>query len=114
MQIFNNTLVYILSGFQAWVYGITIFPFIFSRRAMKGNALHFNHESIHLKQELECLLIFYPIFYFGHYGYLRFFKKMNHMTAYRNICFEKEAYCNQKNLFYLQNRKMYSWIRSSK
>ena len=109
MQIFNNTLVYILSGFQPWVAGITIWPFIFSIHKMKGNRVHLNHERIHLKQEIECLLILYPIIYFGHYAYNRVFKRMDHMTAYDHICFEGEAYLNDNNMNYLVARTPYAW-----
>lgn len=110
MQIFNDKLVFILSGFQAWVAGITIFPFIFSKEKMRGNTKHLNHERIHLRQEIECLLVLYSVIYYLHYGYNRF-KGMNHITAYRKICFEQEAYGNQSNLNYLKNRKPYSFIK---
>lgn len=109
MQIFNNTLVYIFSGFQSWVAGITIWPFIFSKKEMKGNMEHRLHERIHLRQQLECLLIPYPVMYFGNYFYNRIIKKMNHMTAYKNICFEKEAYAKQFDADYLSIRKAYAW-----
>ena len=106
MQIFNDKLVFILSGFQSWVAGITIFPFIFSKEKMRGNIKHLNHERIHIRQELECLLVLYPVIYYLHYGYNRI-KGMNHITAYRNICFEREAYGNQSDVDYLKNRKSY-------
>ena len=110
MQIFNDKLVFILSGFQSWVAGITIFPFIFSKEKMRGNIKHLNHERIHIRQELECLLVLYPVIYYLHYGYNRI-KGMNHITAYRNICFEREAYGNQSDVDYLKNRKSYSFIK---
>ena len=109
MQIFNNTLVFILSGFQPMVVGITIFPFIFSNRKMKGDIRHSTHEKIHLRQQLECLFVLFFIIYFGHYLYNRTVKRMDHMTAYRAICFEKEAYDNDLNVNYLSSRKLFSW-----
>ena len=110
MQIFNDKLVFILSGFQSWVAGITIFPFIFSKEKMRGNIKHLNHERIHIRQELECLLVIYLVIYYLHYGYNRL-TGMNHITAYRNICFEREAYGNQGDADYLKNRKSYSFIK---
>ena len=32
-------------------------------------------------------------------------------NAYRNISFEREAYSNEKDLSYLDNRKWFAWIR---
>lgn len=32
-------------------------------------------------------------------------------NAYRNISFEKEAYFNEHNTKYLENRKHYAWIK---
>jgi hypothetical protein len=60
-----------------------------------------NHEKIHWKQQLEMLVI--P-FYFLYC--LEFFIK-----GYRGISFEREAYNNEKNLGYLNNRRHYSWVK---
>jgi len=111
MIIFNDKLVYIFSGFQKWVDGITIFPFIFIKVACKDKPVLLNHEKIHIWQQAECLLLLYPILYFGQYAWLRLTKKMDHMTAYKNLCFEKEAYENQKDLVYLKKRRLWAWTR---
>jgi len=111
MIIFNDTLVYIFSGFQKWVGGIVIFPFIFLKVKHRDNKTIINHEKIHIRQQAECLLVFFWIVYFSQYGWLKLIKRMDHKTAYRNISFEKEAYSNQKNFSYLKNRKLFSWIK---
>jgi hypothetical protein len=111
MIIFNDKIVYVLSGLQKWVGGITIFPFIFLKDNQRDNKIIQNHERIHIWQQAECLLILFPIIYFGNYGWLRLIKKMDHMTAYKNICFEKEAYSNQKDLTYIKNRSLWAWMR---
>jgi len=110
MIIYNNFLVYLLSGFQSWVSGITIFPFIFLRNEMKGNINTIKHENIHLRQQAECLIIFFYIIYFINYLINRF-KKNSHIEAYKNILFEKEAYDNENNLNYF---KFYGWLRYGK
>jgi len=111
MIIFNDKLVYILSGFQGWVGGITIFPFIFLMEKFRENKVIQIHERIHIWQQAECLLIFFLLIYHGHYLWLRLVKKMDHITAYKNICFEKEVYEKQEDLSYLNSRKLFSWIK---
>jgi len=39
---------------------------------------------------------------------IRLFLKGN---AYRNISFEREAYSNEKDLSYLDNRKIFAWTK---
>ena len=77
---------------------ITIFPFIFTES--KDN-ITLNHEKIHMKQQLEMLVIFFYLWYFIE-GALR---------DYRKISFEKEAYNNEENFDYLKKRKLFSWIK---
>jgi hypothetical protein len=111
MIIYNNTIVFLLTSLFGRFYGITLFPFIFLKREKKGDVRCINHERIHLCQQAECLLVFFLLIYFNHYLLLRLFKKMDHMTAYRNICFEKEAYAHEKDLKYLKSRKFFAWMR---
>jgi hypothetical protein len=69
-----------------------------------------NHERIHLTQVAECLFAFWYLIYFGHYIILRL-KGLSHWEAYKNICFEKEAYMYDSNTEYLNNRKLFAWLR---
>ena len=88
------------------VYAITIFPFIISKEEMNAETL--NHETIHIYQQRELLLIGFYLLYF--YYYLRgVIKYKDKQKAYFMIPFEQEAYENDQNLDYLKDRKAYSW-----
>lgn len=90
--------------------GITLFPFILLRKKeLRHNPILINHEKIHLRQQLELLIIPFYIWYLSEY-YIKYLKYKNPDLAYRNISFEKEAYDNDQNLDYLKNRKWWSFI----
>lgn len=89
--------------------GITIFPFIFLRElALKENKILINHEKIHIRQQLELLIIFFYLWYVVEYYYWYFKLKDKHL-AYRNISFEREAYAMEEDLNYLETRKIWSF-----
>ena len=89
--------------------GITIFPFIFLREsAFKKNKILINHEKIHIRQQLELLIIFFYLWYVVEYYYW-YFKLKNKHLAYRNISFEREAYAMEEDLNYLETRKIWSF-----
>lgn len=89
--------------------GITIFPFVFMiRKSLKSNEVFINHERIHLKQQLELLIVPFYIWYVIEYLLLRI--KMNHHDAYKNIVFEREAYQEEKHLEYLKDRKLWNFL----
>lgn len=91
--------------------GITLFPFILLRKKeLRYNQILINHEKIHLRQQLELLIIPFYIWYLSEY-YIRYLKYKNADLAYRNISFEKEAYENDQNLNYLRNRKLWRFIK---
>jgi hypothetical protein len=108
MVIYNDIIVFLLTSLFGRYYGITIFPFIFLKRDQRGNERSLTHERIHLRQQIECLIIFYPVFYFADYLYNRI--SLKHDAAYRAICFEREAYCNDHSENYLKCRALYSWV----
>ncbi len=89
--------------------GMTIFPFIILKeRGLEKNEVLMNHEKIHIKQQLEMLII--PFYILYGLDYVRkYFKYKNHFDAYFNIVFEKEAYQNEQDLTYLKNRKFWGW-----
>ena len=90
--------------------GITLFPFILLRKKeLRHNPILINHEKIHLRQQLELLIIPFYIWYLSEY-YIKYLKYKNPDLAYRNISFEREAYDNDQNLDYLKNRKWWSFI----
>ena len=91
--------------------GLTIFPFVFIRyKEDRKNEVLLNHERIHLRQQLELLILPFFIFY-GLEFVIRLFEYKNFNSAYRNISFEREAYSNEKNLRYLNGRKWYSFTK---
>ncbi|SDR65899.1 hypothetical protein SAMN04515667_0065 [Formosa sp. Hel1_31_208] len=84
--------------------GITVFPFVILKyQYLKTNQKLINHERIHLRQQLELLIIPFYVFY-GIEFIVRLVKHRNWRQAYQNISFEKEAYANEKDLNYLESR----------
>lgn len=67
-----------------------------------------NHEDIHYAQERELWYVFFYLLY-GLMFVWNFLKMWNWSKAYRAIPFEVEAYANQGNLYYLENRKRFAW-----
>lgn len=107
MFIKTNLVRIITFGFAA---GITLFPFVLVRPGVKLNRRLVIHERIHIKQQLELLVIpFYLIYLFEFL--IRFVYFKNHFKAYRQISFEQEAYENEENPNYLNNRRRWSWIK---
>ena len=103
--ILNNIIPF--KGFVA----ICLWPFIFVRKsaAEKFGGRAGNHECIHAEQQKEMLVIFFVLWY-GFEWCVRCIQYRNVHTAYRNISFEREAYANESNYGYLEERKYYSWI----
>lgn len=69
-----------------------------------------NHEKIHLRQQLELLILpFYLLYLINYLFNLIMYKK--HDLAYRKIIFEQEAYRHGADLRYLKNNNWYGWIK---
>ncbi|MEX0995648.1 MAG: hypothetical protein WDZ45_01210 [Flavobacteriaceae bacterium] len=68
-----------------------------------------NHERIHLRQQLELLILPFYLWY-GLEFLLRLLYFRNRYKAYRNISFEREAYSNEADLYYLKRRKFWAFI----
>ncbi|WP_290698062.1 hypothetical protein [Lacinutrix sp.] len=91
--------------------GITIFPFVFLKTsALKEDAVLINHEKIHLRQQLEFLIVPFYIIY-GLEFFVRLIQYKNWYNAYVNISFEREAYQNQTNFSYLKQRQFWSFLK---
>jgi len=89
--------------------GITLFPFILLRKKeYLQNKILINHEKIHIRQQLELLIIPFYIWYLTEY-YLKYLKYKSPELAYRNISFEREAYSNDQNPDYLKKRKLWNF-----
>lgn len=92
---------------------ITLFPFIVLKYENdRHDKVLMNHERIHLKQQLECLILPFYIIYLMEYGYHRFVGK-THFEAYKAISYEQEAYAKETNLVYLKTRKWFANFRKS-
>ena len=91
--------------------GVTIYPFVFLKdHNLKEDDVLVNHESIHLKQQLELLVLPFYILY-GFEFLFRLVQYKRWKTAYRNISFEREAYSNEDNLGYLNTRKNWRFLK---
>ncbi|MEP3836457.1 MAG: hypothetical protein ABJM36_02365 [Algibacter sp.] len=91
--------------------GMTVYPFVFLKSAdLKTNLVLINHEKIHLKQQVELLIIPFYVFYILEF-LIRLLQYRNWQKAYRNISFEREAYCNQFNLEYISGRSIWSFLK---
>jgi hypothetical protein len=91
--------------------GLAVFPFVFVKYSLdKKNPVFVNHERIHLRQQLELLIIPFFVLYFLEF-FLRLIQYRNVDLAYRNISFEREAYANEKDLDYLKNRFLWRFIK---
>lgn len=90
------------------VYAITLFPFIISREPMGPETL--NHETIHIHQQMELLVIGFYLLYVYYY-LVGLAKYKDKQKAYYMIPFEQEAYEYDNQLDYLETRKPYSWTK---
>jgi hypothetical protein len=90
--------------------GLTLFPFVFVKYVFDSeNKTLVNHEKIHIRQQLELLVLPFFVWYFIEYA-LRLLQYKNANLAYRNISFEREAYANEMHLDYLKTRTCFSFI----
>lgn len=88
---------------------ITLFPFIILRKPeSRQDKVLICHEKIHLRQQLELLVIFFYLWYVIEY-YYRYFQLKDAFLAYRSISFEREAYAMENDFNYLERRKFWSF-----
>lgn len=95
--------------------GITLWPFIIVRDDLRECgarpfAVLINHERIHLRQQLETLIVFFYLLY-GFFYILNRCRGMNHLTAYSNIPFERESYSYERDIMYLKKRRLFAWSK---
>ena len=110
-----------------------LWPFIYVREEYKHafTARVERHENTHGEQQKELLvvgcslaailylcgcgwwsLLAIPLFFwwYGIEWLVRLCIYRNPMTAYKNICFEREAYDNESDIVYLDTRKHFAFI----
>lgn len=91
--------------------GLSFWPFIILKNdALKTDIKLINHEKIHLKQQLELLIIPFYIIYITEW-LLRSLFHLSFYRGYQNISFEREAYVNEHNLNYPNERKAFSFMK---
>lgn len=102
----NNIIPF--KGFTA----LTLWPFVFVRKDEEKYYTDVveRHEHIHGEQQKEMLIVFFLLWY-GIEWLIKLAYYRNANTAYKNISFEREAYKNQNDLAYLDERKHFAWTR---
>lgn len=124
-------------GFKA----MNLFGIIFAKKNARLDDRTLNHETIHTNQIFELALLFLPVtlfisfkvslwllltvllpFYvlyglewlikFIYYNFKRKTKEEYDLYwAYKNLSFEREAYVNDTNQEYLNERKFFAWFK---
>ncbi len=91
--------------------GLAVFPFVFLKyKSFKGDAILVNHEKIHLRQQLELLILPFYILYTSEF-IVRLIQYKNWYVAYKNLSFEREAYYNETNMNYLKQRRFWQFLK---
>lgn len=97
---------------------ITLFNTIFVRYECKNRFTYIdsNHEHIHQCQAYDFGIGFFGYFIFYIWYLLEWLLKLPAglfgYKVYKSISFEQEAYENQTDMNYRQNRKRFSWIKN--
>ncbi|WP_176851938.1 hypothetical protein [Mucilaginibacter sp. OK268] len=90
---------------------MAVFPFILIKNQdLKNDTRLIRHETIHLMQELELLIVPFYILYLINY-LVNMVKYRDHEKAYLDIVFEREAYAHEADNGYLKQRKFWGWLK---
>lgn len=90
--------------------GLTFFPFVILSNSDDAlDKAFINHEKIHLRQQLELLVLPFYIWYILEFMY-RLVQYKDRKQAYRNISFERESYANEKDLNYIKQRSFWKFL----
>jgi hypothetical protein len=91
--------------------GLTIWPFIFLKNnTLKNDAVLLYHEQIHLRQQVEMLVLPFFIWYVVEW-FIWLLITRNPQKAYYNISFEREAYANETNFEYLHHKPFWNFLK---
>lgn len=91
--------------------GLTFWPFIIVKHnELKSDSVLINHEKIHLKQQIELLILPFYLIYIAEW-FIRSLFYFSFYRGYQNISFEREAYANEDNLNYPNERKPFSFFK---
>ena len=97
------------SGSPKLARAVALFPFIIFRSEDEKVPWIINHERIHFRQQLETLFIGFYILSFLENLYALLILRKNLKEAYKWHSSEQEAYRNQQNFEYLNNRPL--WVQ---
>jgi len=99
-----------LFGFS--IGAVALFPFILVRDdEILNNREYINHESIHIRQYIETLIVGLLIIGFVQYLYALVMLRKSRIHAYYYMSHEQEAHQNDQNLLYLKQRKWFSYYK---
>jgi hypothetical protein len=94
-----------------WVHGMALFPFVLIRhKRYADDERLINHERIHLRQQLEMMVLPFYVWYLAEYAWHRLHGR-THRQAYLRISFEREAYARDQDLDYLLYRPWWNFRR---
>ena len=102
--------------FPKGVIAMSLFPFIFIDFHYAWNTTEesydstINHEKIHIRQQIEMLIIFFYLWYGIEY-LLRAIRLNLRLDPYDDLSFEREAYMNDLDMGYLKTRKFWSFLK---
>lgn len=89
---------------------MALWPFVLlASGADAADPMIMQHESIHMAQQSELLVLPFYVLYVGQYVWQRS-RGLGHSAAYMAISFEREAYAYDAKIGYLASRKPYAWI----
>ncbi|MEM9143762.1 MAG: hypothetical protein AAGA86_12295, partial [Bacteroidota bacterium] len=77
---------------------------------LKQDTTLINHERIHLRQQLELLILPFYILYILEWLF-RTVLYLDSYKAYQNLSFEREAYANEHDPHYLSRRTPFRFMR---
>lgn len=89
-------------------YAVNLFGVVFAKG--ECDPLTLNHEYIHTLQMREMLYIPFYIWYVAEWA-IRLAMTGSAGRAYRDICFEREAYRHGSDLSYPRRRRHYAFLR---
>ena len=92
-----------MKGFSA----INVMGVLFVRPGVYLSDRLVRHERIHTAQMRELAFVFFYVIYLVEW----LVRLMGRGSAYRNISFEREAYDNEHDEDYLNNRRHFAWLR---
>jgi len=105
---FRPLLIYVSWLIRKGYTGFAFWPFVFLKSKEKASPEVINHERIHLRQQIEILVLPFYLLYFTEY-LIRRMQYPSWHEAYMNISFEREAFTHDKDIEYLSERPFWAW-----